>query len=135
MLILSIPKWVSSFEVIKDVPNLFIISFDNKNGTNSYYLCDSKFNLLSDGYEYIYPYVREGFLMVNNYDFGETFIDLNGKLLTDEWFEDAWYFSNGRAMVSNGDGYNFLKTDGTLLLPNYVQWADEFNHDRAVIKK
>ena len=128
------PKWVSSFDVIKDVPNLFIISFDDKNGTNSYYLCDTKFNLLSDGYDYIYPYVREGFLMVNTYDFGETFIDLNGKLLTDEWFEDAWYFSNGRAMVSNGEGYNFLKTDGTLLLPNYVQGADEFNHGRAVIK-
>ena len=128
------PKWVSSFVVIQDVPNLFVISFDDKNGSNSYYLCDTKFNLLSDGYEYIYPYVREGFLMVNTYDSGENFIDLNGKLLTDEWFEEAWYFSNGRAMVSNGDGYNFLKTDGALLLPNYVQWADEFDHGMAVIK-
>ena len=128
------PKWVSSFDVIKDVPNLFIISFDDKNGTNSYYLCDSKFNLLSDGYEYIFPYVREGFLMVNNYDFGETFIDLNGRLLTNEWFDDAWYFTNGKAMVCKDGEYNYLNTDGTLLLSQPVDGADEFNNDRAIIR-
>ena len=128
------PKWVTSFDVVKDAPNLFIISFDDKNGINNYYLCDNKFNLLSDGYEYIDPYAREGFLLVDTHDFGETFIDLNGKLLTDERFEDIWYFSNGRAMVSNGNGYNFLKTDGTLLLPNYVQGAKKFVQGRAIIR-
>jgi hypothetical protein len=128
------PKWVYDFDAITDAPGFYIISYKDKNDKKRYYLCDSKFKMLSNGYDYIYPYVREGYLMVNNYEYGETFIDLNGKILTDMWFEDAWYFSNGRAMVSNGEGYNFLKTDGALLLPNYIQGANEFNHGRAIIK-
>lgn len=128
------PKWVHSFDVIKDAPWLYIISFEDKNENIRYYLCDTKFKILSDGFEYIYPFVQEGYLMVNNYDIGETFIDLKGRLLTNQWFDDAWYFTNGKAMVCKDGEYNYLNTDGTLLLPQPVDGADEFNNDRAIIR-
>lgn len=128
------PKWVYDFEVITDAPGFYVISYKDKNDKKRYYLCDSKFKMLSDGYEYIYPYIREGYLMVNNYEYGETFIDLKGRLLTNEWFDDAWYFNNGKAMVCKDGEFNYLNTDGTLLLSQPVDGADEFNNDRAIIK-
>jgi len=63
------------------------------------------------------------------------FINKNGNLLSDEWFDNVGDFYEGFAWVKLNDKYNFIDVKGKLLSPN--QWFDDcwnFNDGFAYVK-
>ena len=60
------------------------------------------------------------------------FINRQGQLFFDEWFDWAGMFGNGPCMVQNNDrGYNFVTTDGKLLSDFYFASAENFRNGWA----
>ena len=63
------------------------------------------------------------------------FINTEGKLLTDEWWNYAYTFSEGYAKVENDYKYNFINTEGKLLTETWWDYAYSFNEGYAVVEK
>lgn len=61
------------------------------------------------------------------------FINVNGVIVSDMWFDACNDFENGYAMVSKGGKRNFVGGDGSLLLPEWVDRAGDFIGNRAPI--
>ena len=61
------------------------------------------------------------------------FVNINGVVISDIWFDACNDFENGYAMVSKGGKRNFVGGDGNLLLPHWVDRAGDFMGDRAPI--
>ena len=63
------------------------------------------------------------------------FINTNGKIISDLWFDEAWDFEEGFAVVQLYDrGWNFIKPDGNILRDDL--WFDsvgEFHEGLAVV--
>lgn len=54
------------------------------------------------------------------------YVDSNGKLLSDEWFDACNDFEDGFGLVSKGTKRNFVRSDGSLLLDVWVDRAGDF---------
>ena len=55
------------------------------------------------------------------------FINTDGKLLSDQWFDTAWDFFDGFAKVALKNKYNFLNTEGQFVSSQWFDWALYFN--------
>ena len=78
--------------------------------------------------------ISEGFTMVELND-KWNYLNTNGELLSDKWFEDCGDFYEGFAGVQLYDKWNYLKTNGEFLSPNL--WFDgcwDFNEGLAAVK-
>lgn len=62
------------------------------------------------------------------------FINTEGKLLSERWFDGAWGFCEGFAPVKLGGKYNFIKTDGKLLSEQWFNGAGNFTEGFAAVK-
>ena len=62
-------------------------------------------------------------------------IGTDGKLLSEEWWDDAWNFHNGYAVVWKGGKYNHIDTDVKLLSTEWWDEAWSFREGYAVVKK
>ena len=79
-------------------------------------------------------YFSEGFARIRRVDRKYNYIDKQGKLLSEQWFEWAGYFHDGFTRVRREDYlYNFIDTKGKLLSKQWFFWADNFNDGLAVV--
>ena len=79
-------------------------------------------------------YWSDGFAVVRRSDRKYNYIDKQGKLLSEQWFEWAGIFYKGFARVRREDYlYNFINTDGKILSKQWFFWADNFHDGLAVV--
>ena len=79
-------------------------------------------------------YFSEGFARIRRVDRKYNYIDKQGKILLNEWFEWAGIFYKGFARVRREDYlYNFINTDGKILSKQWFFWADNFHDGLAVV--
>ena len=79
-------------------------------------------------------YFSEGFARIRRVDRKYNYIDKQGKLLSEQWFEWAGIFYTGFARVRREDYlYNFINTDGKILSKQWFFWADNFHDGLAEV--
>lgn len=81
-------------------------------------LVDGQGEELSEGFDEIWPVV-DGMAQVRRGD-RVSFIGVDGRLLTPEWFDDARVWADGLAPVRRGNDWFFLRATGELLGPYAV---------------
>ena len=81
-------------------------------------------------------YYSEGFARIRNCERQYNFIDKDGKILSEQWFEWADDFQEGFAVVKNEDYvYNFIDKKGKILSEKWFEKAFDFNEGFAVVEK
>ena len=81
-------------------------------------------------------YYSDGFARVKNCERQYNFIDKDGKILSEQWFEWAEDFQEGFAVVKNEDYvYNFIDKKGKILSEKWFEKAFDFNEGFAVVEK
>ena len=81
-------------------------------------------------------YFSDGFARVRRNDKKYNYIDEQGKLLSEQWFENAFDFNEGFAVVKNKDYvYNFIDKQGKLLSKQWFEKAFDFNEGFTKVKR
>lgn len=81
-------------------------------------------------------YYSDGFARVKNCERQYNFIDKQGKILSEQWFEWAEDFKEDFAVVKNEDYvYNFIDKQGKFLSEQWFEKAFDFNEGFAVVEK
>ena len=81
-------------------------------------------------------YYSDGFARVKNCERQYNFIDKDGKILSEQWFDWAEDFQEGFAVVKNEDYvYNFIDKKGKILSEKWFEKAFDFNEGFAVVEK
>lgn len=82
-------------------------------------------------------YFSDGLARVRNCERKYNFIDANGKLLSDEWFNNAHSFKDGFAKVQRSDGlWNFITKDGKIISDEWFNYLDDLFRDGfAVVQR
>ena len=78
-------------------------------------------------------YFNKGFAIVNlNYKYN--FINIEGKLLSKQWFDAAKDFNEGFAIVRLNGQSNFINTEGQLLSQQWFEWMGNFNEGFVAVE-
>ena len=81
-------------------------------------------------------YFSDGFARVKREDRKYNYIDKQGKIISDKWFEWAEDFKEGFAVVKNEDYvYNFINRQGKFLSEQWFEKAFDFKDGFAVVEK
>ena len=81
-------------------------------------------------------YYSDGFARVKNCERQYNFIDKDGKILSEQWFEWAEDFQEGFAVVKNEDYvYNFIDKKGKFLSEQWFDWIDYFHDGFARLQR
>ena len=81
-------------------------------------------------------YYSDGLARIRNWEKQYNFINKQGKLLSEKWFEWAEDFKDGFAVVKNEDYvYNLIDKQGKFLSEQWFEKAFEFNEGFAVVEK
>ena len=74
--------------------------------------------------------------VIRTSDYKYNFIDAQGKLLSDKWFEWAGDFYHGFAIVGRANHeYNFIDTKGKILSDEWFKWLDFFKGEFARVQR
>ena len=101
-------------------------------------LFDEVQELLNDGKkpEEIFDRIgsfKDGFAIVklnNKYNF----INTNGQLISNTWFDSCYNFSKGFAIVKSNNKYNFINTNGQLISNTWFDCCFNFSEGFACVK-
>ena len=81
-------------------------------------------------------YFSDGFARIRNWEKKYNFINKQGKLLSEQWFEWVDDFNDGFAVVKNEDYvYNFITKQGKILSEKWFEKAFDFKDGFAVVEK
>ena len=81
-------------------------------------------------------YYSDGFARVRRGDGLWNFINKDGKLLSNEWFEWTDDFNEGFARLQRSDElYNFIGKNGKILSDEWFYWVDIFNNGFARVQR
>ena len=79
-------------------------------------------------------YYSDGFARVKNCERQYNFIDKDGKILSEQWFEWIGDFHDGFARVKRKDGkFNYIGEDGKLLSEQWFYWVGDFHDGFAMV--
>ena len=79
-------------------------------------------------------YYSDGFARVKNCERQYNFIDKDGKILSEQWFEWIGDFHDGLARVKRKDGkFNYIGEDGKLLSEQWFYWVGDFHDGFAMV--
>ena len=79
-------------------------------------------------------YYSDGFARVKNCERQYNFIDKDGKILSEQWFEWIGDFHDGFARVKRKDGkFNYIGEDGKLLSEQWFYWVGDFYDGFALV--
>ena len=79
-------------------------------------------------------YYSEGFARIRNCERQYNFIDKDGKILSEQWFEWIGDFYDGLARVKRKDGkFNYIGEDGKLLSEQWFYWVGDFHDGFAMV--
>ena len=77
-----------------------------------------------------------GFAKIERGDYLYSFIDKNGKYLSDEWFYGAYSFNQGFAIIQRRDYlFNLIDNQGKLLSDEWFKDANYFNEGFAKVRR
>ena len=62
------------------------------------------------------------------------FYNQEGKLLSKQWFDWCWDFSDGFAQVNLNNKCNFINRDGKFLSKQWFDWSHPFDEGYAKVK-
>ena len=62
------------------------------------------------------------------------FISTEGRILSNQWFDNMRIFSEGFAGVRLNGKWNFINTEGQLLSKQWFDWAYDFNEGFAIVR-
>ena len=103
------------------------ITFDEIIKTTEWWKSENVIDLL---------YFSDGLARVERGDTLYNFIDKQGKILLNEWFEWVDDFFEGFARVQRGDKlYNLIDTNGKLLTDEWFKWVGDFHEGFARVKR
>ena len=81
-------------------------------------------------------YYHEGFARLQRSDDLMNFIDANGKIISEQWFDWVDDFQEGFARVQRSDElYNFIDKQGKLLSEQWFDWVDDFQEGFARVQR
>ena len=81
-------------------------------------------------------YWSDGLARIRNCNKQYNFINKQGKLLSEQWFEWVDDFKDGFARVQRTNGeYNFIDKYGKYLSDEWFYWVDIFNNGFAVVQR
>ena len=81
-------------------------------------------------------YYHEGFARLQRSDDLMNFIDANGKIISEQWFDWVDDFQEGFARVQRSDElYNFIDKQGKLLSEQWFDWVDDFENGFARVQR
>ena len=81
-------------------------------------------------------YWSDGLARVKREDSLMNFIDKDGKLLSEEWFEWADDFFDGFALIQRKDTlYNLITTNGKILSEEWFDWINIFEYGFADVER
>ena len=81
-------------------------------------------------------YFSDGFARVKRGDKQYSFIDKDGKFLSDEWFKWAEDFHEGFAIVQRSDNLcNFINKQGKFLSDEWFKWAYYLDDGFAIVQR
>ena len=81
-------------------------------------------------------YYSDGYTQIRNCERQYNFIDKNGKLLSDKWFEFADIFRDGFSLIQREDGLqNYIDAKGNILSDKWFEWLDYFKGEFARVKR
>lgn len=64
-----------------------------------------------------------GWHKIKNFKGYANFINIDGELMSDQWFDNCWIFKDGFAKVHvDNKGWNFINTNGDLI---FESWFDD----------
>ena len=110
----------------EELKELGIVSFDEaKERLES---GEDPFNI----FQHVYK-INDGFYSVRLND-KMNFIDTNGKLLSDKWFDWISDFNNGFSIVRLNDKMNFIDEHGKLLSDKWFDFVIDFKDGFAIVK-
>ena len=70
-------------------------------------------------------YFADGLAQIRNCERQYNFIDKDGKIISEQWFEWADIFRDGFSLIQRADGLqNFIDTKGNILYDEWFEWAD-----------
>lgn len=105
--------------------------------TNKFYeICKSVEWWKNEGVLDLLPY-QEGFARIQRGDGLYNFINKDGKLLSDEWFEWVDYFKEGFVRVQRNEDnlWNLIDKTGKILSDEWFGWCDNFSKGSAVVRR
>lgn len=62
------------------------------------------------------------------------YINTNGRLLSEQWFDYCWHFKDDYARVGLNNKWNYINTDGKLLSKQWFNWCGNFQDGYAMVK-
>ena len=81
-------------------------------------------------------YFSDGLARIRNWEGQYNFINAQGKLLSEQWFEWAGDFDDGLAVVKNEDYvYNFINRQGKFLSEQWYKWIGDFYDEFALVER
>lgn len=81
-------------------------------------------------------YFSDGFTQIRNCERQYNFIDKQGKILSEQWFDFADNFKDGFALVEREDGLqNYIDAKGNMLSNEWFRWVDFFKGEFAVVQR
>ncbi len=86
-----------------------------------------------EGYDAIGDY-HEGFAWVKIKE-KYNYVDIDGRLLCDEFFDGAWSFNDGYAIVQKNEKFNFINSSGMLIGKDWYERVGNYQEGFASVKK
>ena len=81
-------------------------------------------------------YFSDGLARIKNCERKYNFIDKQGKLLSEQWFDWAGIFHDGFAKVQRGDDlYNFINKNGEIISSEWFKWLNDFHDGFAKVQR
>ena len=79
-------------------------------------------------------YYSDGFARVQNCERQYNFIDKDGKILSEQWFEWISDFYDGFARVKRKDGkFNYIDANGKIISDTWFEWVGDFYDGFALV--
>lgn len=100
---------------------------------NKYALLDINKKTLSQWYDRIYPFRDNVARVEHNGKYN--FINKQGKLISNIWFEDADDFNEGLAKIKLSNKWGFINSSGKIIVKPHYDWASSLVNGIAKVSK
>jgi hypothetical protein len=99
----------------------------------NYYYGDDFYEAHKDDYHVIEDYPNSFKLVCRDHEYKYAFVDENGNLLINQWFDDVGEFRDGFVPVRLRRKWNYIDANGNLLSRQWFDDADNFREGCAKV--
>ena len=80
-------------------------------------------------FSYVDDNIYNGLVVVGDFDRRYNYMNENGQLISQQWFDDAWPFRRGFGVVELNNQWNYIRPDGTILSDIWFDDCKYFQND------